>query len=58
MTDTPTTPLAPGDDAAPGQPGTGEDLCPHCGGSGTMGDGAECAVCAGTGKVIRGVGGG
>lgn len=47
----------PGDDAAPGTPGTGEDLCPRCGGSGVL-DGAECANCGGTGKVVEGIGGG
>ena len=50
-------PLAPGDDAAPGTPGTGEDLCPRCGGSGKLG-GAPCPECEGAGKVIVGVGGG
>ncbi len=50
-------PLNPGDDAAPGTPGTGEDVCPRCGGSGTIEDG-ECVNCGGTGKVIEGIGGG
>ena len=50
-------PLNPGDDAAPGTPGTGENVCPTCGGSGRI-DGAECAVCGGTGRVIEGIGGG
>ena len=48
--------MAPGDEAPPGTPGTGEDLCPVCSGDGTV-DGAECAECAGTGRVTRGVGG-
>ena len=26
---------APGDEAAPGTPGTGEDICPQCKGSGS-----------------------
>ena len=47
---------APGDDAAPGTPGTGEDLCPECKGSGQL-DGRPCANCEGTGKVIKGIGG-
>jgi len=47
----------PGDEAAPGTPGTGENLCPRCGGSGRI-DGAECRECGGTGKVIEGIGGG
>ncbi|MDA8453801.1 hypothetical protein M4R22_03390 [Acidovorax sp. GBBC 3334] len=49
-------PLAPGDEAAPGTPGTGEDLCPACGGSGRR-EGAPCAECAGTGRVTVGIGG-
>ncbi len=50
-------PLNPGDDAVPGTPGTGEDVCPRCGGTGTI-EGGECANCGGTGKVIEGIGGG
>ncbi len=50
-------PLNPGDDAAPGTAGTGEDLCRRCGGSGRI-DGVECPNCGGTGKVIEGIGGG
>jgi len=49
-------PLNPGDDAAPGTPGTGEDICPVCGGTGTIGD-AACTNCGGSGKVIHGIGG-
>jgi hypothetical protein len=49
--------MAPGDEAPPGIPGTGEDVCPVCGGSGRA-DGAECRECAGTGRVVREVGGG
>ena len=48
--------MAPGDEAPPGTPGTGEDVCPECGGSGKV-DGKECPECAGTGTVVRGVGG-
>lgn len=51
-------PLNPGDEAAPGTPGAGEDICEHCGGTGKMPDGAECNACAGTGRVMRGIGGG
>ena len=48
--------INPGDDAAPGTPGTGEDICPECAGSGR--NGAEpCGNCGGTGKIVRGVGG-
>ncbi len=49
--------IAPGDEAPPGTPGSGEDVCPHCGGSGRR-DGAACEECGGSGRVIRGVGGG
>lgn len=50
-------PMNPGDDAPAGTPGTGEDLCPRCGGSGTV-DGATCPECDGSGRVIEGIGGG
>jgi hypothetical protein len=50
--------LAPGDDAPPGTPSTGEVPCPRCGGSGSLEDGGECPDCAGTGVVIDAVGGG
>jgi DnaJ-class molecular chaperone len=49
-------PLNPGDQAAPGTPSTGENICPKCGGSGEL-DGARCVNCGGTGKVIEGIGG-
>jgi len=48
---------APGDEASPGTPGTGENICRHCGGTGEH-DGTPCPVCAGTGKVIEGLAGG
>ena len=48
--------LAPGDEARPGTPGTGEDVCPQCHGSGKKA-GQRCENCAGTGKIIRGIGG-
>lgn len=50
--------LNPGDEAAPGTPGTGEDLCLECNGTGKREGGTECQACAGTGKVVRAVGGG
>lgn len=50
-------PLAPGDEAAPGTPGTGEDLCPDCGGSGKQDAGGTCPTCQGTGRVTVGIGG-
>lgn len=47
----------PGDEAPAGAPGTGEDVCPACGGSGRAG-GAACPTCGGTGRVTEGIGGG
>ena len=47
----------PGDEAAPGTPGTGENICPQCKGSGEL-DGMRCPVCGGSGKLIEGIGGG
>ena len=52
MTDT-----APGDQAEPGTPGTGENICPRCGGGGRI-DGAPCPTCEGSGRVVEGIGGG
>jgi DnaJ-class molecular chaperone len=52
------TALSPGDEAAPGTPGTGEDLCQACSGTGKLQDGKECPACSGTGKVTRAIGGG
>ena len=49
-------PMAPGDEAPPGTPGTGEDLCRTCGGSGRL-NGGPCPECEGTGRVTRGIGG-
>jgi DnaJ-class molecular chaperone len=43
--------------APPEQPAAGEDVCPDCGGSGTL-DGERCETCGGSGQVIEGVGGG
>ena len=51
-----TPPLSPGDEAAPGTPGTGEDVCPDCGGSGRQGA-SSCPTCSGTGHVTVGIGG-
>jgi DnaJ-class molecular chaperone len=48
---------APGDEAAPGTPGTGENLCRNCKGTGKQGN-EPCPVCDGSGKVIEGIGGG
>lgn len=49
--------LNPGDVAAPGTPGTGEDVCPDCEGSGKLA-GQPCPTCGGTGTVIAGIAGG
>jgi DnaJ-class molecular chaperone len=61
MTSTPPDPtdpdLRPGDEAHPGTEVAGENVCPDCGGSGQRDDGADCITCAGTGRVIEGVGG-
>jgi len=51
-----TTQVNPGDEARPGTPGTGEDFCHVCGGSGTYGD-KPCTTCGGTGFIIEGIGG-
>jgi hypothetical protein len=48
--------LNPGDDAWPGTPGAGENVCPDCGGSGRL-ESRACPTCGGTGKVIEGIGG-
>jgi hypothetical protein len=57
MSMTPDPDLRPGDEAEPGTPGTAEDLCETCGGSGKV-DGKTCPECEGTGRVVRGIGGG
>jgi hypothetical protein len=55
----PAQPAAPGDEAPPGAPGTGETVCRTCGGTGrTPGGQADCPDCGGTGKVTAGIGGG
>jgi hypothetical protein len=47
----------PGDEAPPGTPGTGEDICPKCRGTGRL-NGQDCPHCGGSGRVIEGIGGG
>ena len=49
-------PLRPGDEARPGTPGTGEDICPECNGSGKTQRGETCPKCEGTGRITRGIG--
>lgn len=53
-----TPPMNPADDAPAGTPGTGEDICPRCRGSGSLDDGKPCPDCDGTGKIVEGIGGG
>jgi hypothetical protein len=48
--------INPGDQAAPGTPGAGENVCPDCKGSGRLNN-AACKTCGGTGKIIEGIGG-
>ena len=50
--------MNPGDEAPPGTPGTGEDICPKCNGKGQIQSGGKCPDCGGTGKVTKGVAGG
>jgi hypothetical protein len=53
----PQAPMAPGDQAPRGTPGTGETVCPKCGGKGRLGASA-CPECQGLGTVTIGIGGG
>lgn len=50
--------LNPGDEAAPGTPGAAEDICDRCSGSGKLDVGTPCPECGGSGRVMRGIGGG
>jgi hypothetical protein len=58
MSTTPEPDLNPGDDAAPGTPGAGEDVCQACEGSGKLANGSPCPQCGGTGRIMEGIGGG
>jgi hypothetical protein len=49
-------PMAPGDEAPVGTPGTGQDVCRTCAGTGEA-EGESCTDCAGTGWVNVGIGG-
>lgn len=49
--------LNPGDQAQPGTPGSGENVCPECSGKGQV-NSQPCQTCGGTGKVEEGIGGG
>ena len=46
----------PGDQAPEGTPGSGDNVCATCSGSGTI-DGQQCTACLGTGVVQDAVGG-
>jgi hypothetical protein len=48
--------MNPGDEAPAGAPGTGENVCRACGGSGRVAE-KTCPSCNGSGKVTMGVGG-
>jgi hypothetical protein len=50
--------LSPGDEAAPGTVGSGDDVCPVCSGSGKNAGGGDCPNCRGTGIITEGIGGG
>jgi hypothetical protein len=53
----PQTHERPGDQAPSGTPGTGENVCPRCGGRGRLDAGERCPECEGTGRVTTGIGG-
>ena len=50
--------MSPGDEAAPGTVGSGDDVCPVCSGSGKNASNGDCPNCRGTGIVTEGIGGG
>ncbi len=58
MTTSNEQPLKPGDEAAPGTVGAAEDVCDECSGKGVRADGSPCPACEGSGRVMRGIGGG
>ena len=47
----------PGDEVPEGTPNAGKNLCPACGGAGTLA-GKTCPECEGTGTVTEVIGGG
>jgi hypothetical protein len=49
--------VRPGDEAPSGAPGSGENVCPRCGGSGRIERGERCPECEGSGRVTTGIGG-
>jgi hypothetical protein len=54
--DHPSSETAPGDEAPPETPGTGENICRRCNGTGRLGE-KPCPECEGTGRVVQGIGG-
>ncbi|MYM68938.1 hypothetical protein GTP45_19155 [Pseudoduganella sp. FT55W] len=63
MTNPSDSTINPGDEAQPGTPGSGEDVCPICQGTGVKpddddGEGTPCPNCGGTGIITEGIGGG
>lgn len=48
--------LSPGDQARSRTPGTGENICRQCQGSGKVND-RECQNCGGSGRITEGIGG-
>jgi DnaJ-class molecular chaperone len=44
------------EEVPPGTPGSGEEICRKCGGSGKI-DGKDCPACDGTGKIVAPIGG-
>jgi hypothetical protein len=58
MSTQPEPDINPGDEAAPGTPGAGEDICPACEGSGKQANGSPCPQCGGSGRIMEGIGGG
>ncbi len=44
-------PRHPGDEARPGSPQTGEQICPDCQGTGRR-EGDACAACGGSGRIV------
>lgn len=52
----PSAPMAPGDEAPQGEPGTGENTCPRCDGTGLEGA-RPCPECGGRGVVTVNIGG-
>lgn len=54
---TPGKNMNPGDEAPPGTPSSGEDMCPTCNGTGKA-EGETCPTCQGEGRINEGIGGG